>query len=244
MTTFSGNPHRNRAFTLIELLVVIVIIGILAGLSLAGVSAARSRAAAVKCTSQVRTLVMAHYAWRLDNKGVGPPASFDSTHPWSEGHNDWGLRLLRRYYLNGPAWIWVRVGVHEFRTEKTEICPGARITGQTTNAARGGPDYNMGVKSNTDLDTFFQVHSRTPVIWDGWFPRGQAQMEVPLRHNGAINMGFMDGHVERVKSSDGRLYTQYMWSLYNSGYPDPKALGKGEPMGSTATTFQSETNPG
>ncbi|EIQ01317.1 prepilin-type N-terminal cleavage/methylation domain-containing protein [Opitutaceae bacterium TAV1] len=236
-------PRPSRGFTLIELLVVIAIIGILAGLSVVGVSAARSRAAAAQCASRVRTLAMAHYAWRLDNKGAGPPTTFDKTHPWSEGHTDWGLRLLRRYYLSGPAYIWVRVGEHEFRVEKTEICPGARITGQTANAERGGPDYNMGVKAKSssdptsiDLDSFFQVHSKTPVIWDGWFPRGQAQMDVPLRHSGAINMGFMDGHVERVKGTDGRLYKQYMWSLYNTGYPDPKALGKGEPMGSTSTT--------
>jgi prepilin-type N-terminal cleavage/methylation domain-containing protein/prepilin-type processing-associated H-X9-DG protein len=223
-----------RGFTLIEILTVISIVAILGALIFPAVKSLRMKAATTQCISNLRTLGGAHVAYRADNGGMGPPVAVNpATDPRAEGHNFAGICLLRLYFREGPRYNWTES--HQRILDKTEKCPAAAITGQTLDKVYGGPDYNMVVPS-LNFQAFTSP-SKTPIIWDGYYPKGQATMKVPLRHSDAINAVYMDGHVETLKSTDGRLYESYIWSLFNTGVADPSKERQGAPLGSNSLTL-------
>jgi len=69
--------HGAAAFTLIELLVVIAIIGVLAGLLMPVLGAARAGARAIACRSNIHQLLLANIGYATDNDGFLVTAAAD-----------------------------------------------------------------------------------------------------------------------------------------------------------------------
>jgi len=219
-------------FTLVELSVTIVIIGVLATLLLTGLSRVRQTADSVACVSNLRQLAAAYRMYLPDHAGQPLPPYCNQNDPESEGHNGPGIWLLRPYYRSGPPYIWKN---NKFMRDPVEICPSVRINKLSQNLANG-PDYGFYVDTAgtaRNYLTFFQKFSQTPLIWDGWDGVWTPGDTVPLRHLGAINCAFHDGHVETIKSADGRLYSKWWYSAVATSAPDPTQLKSGTPLGST-----------
>jgi len=105
-----SNPPRSprHGFTLVELLVVIAIIGVMVGLLLPAVQAAREAARRMQCSNQLKQQILAMHNYH-DTLGSLPSAYIsDSFHPnrdpeTFDGPSGWGWSALLLPYIEGTA---------------------------------------------------------------------------------------------------------------------------------------------
>ena len=107
-----------KNFTLIELLVVIAIIGILAGLSLPALSAARESARNTACMNQLSQISKATIMYSNANNGYIPGGASSAGARTYKATTDPAYRLLRGGYMTGQ-----RKTIDTADAEKYFKCP-------------------------------------------------------------------------------------------------------------------------
>jgi len=215
-----------KAFTVLELFVSLAIVALLAALVIGGVGKARDNGTSMACISKLRQMAAAYMMYVQDHNGRTPPVTVNKGDEDSENHNFMGISLLRVYY--GDTQIWS--GSNQLR-ERMEICPSVSIN-KLTMKPGVGPDYGFAEKMSGQMLNYFTKPSKTPMIWDDWTGNWVKGRTMPLRHNG-VNADFLDGHVENIRSADGRLYSDWWSAAVSQSEPDDAKLGQGTPLGST-----------
>ena len=181
-----------RSFTLIELLVVIAIIGILAGLSVPALSAARESARNTACMNQLSQIGKATLMYHKNNNGF-IPGGVNSDAAGSRTYkaaNTPAYRLMRGAYLTGS-----RETIDEKSAEKYFKCPSDY--NDQFKAAEDAISYNWFVayEDVSGMDKRAMVGRDDPdrVIWSDIVQYGA---DNEGNHPAVTNMLFLGGHVK------------------------------------------------
>ena len=221
------------AFTLIELLVVIAIIGVLAALGVGQVNRAIESAHTSKCSSNLKQLTTAIFAYAADNNGRMPGPVF-------RGIRDPSVATVS--YLSYSNWLSSYLG----SSKTVWRCP-ANDAAFSANA--GKLVYLLNNQTTTDPKKFFgeastpkeasqslvairsagqSKYAGTTARTDIWLISdidgenyGSAQNsgqfslkpdKVPPPHNGGRNYSFLDGHAEfRTKPTNANNLQPGEW---------------------------------
>jgi prepilin-type N-terminal cleavage/methylation domain-containing protein/prepilin-type processing-associated H-X9-DG protein len=226
-----SRSRRRRAFTLIELLVVIAIIAILAALLLPALSAAKEKGYQVRCTSNLKQLVLGWTLYKEDNQGqlvIDDPWGNTNYPSWVHGEMSTPsdatnatliqIGLLYPFSPNlgvyrCPADRTVHIRSYSMQSQLACYKDGVRYDAQAAGGFPGYPsqyaDRQMVRPAPTQTLVFLDESPST--INDGYFALnvlGDTWNDIPaIWHSRGDNLSFADGHVEHWRWQDPRTLT-------------------------------------
>lgn len=230
---------RNKGFTLIELLVVMAIISILASIMFPVFAQAREKARTTQCLSNVKQIGMATHMYAQD---------YDETMPLGMYVRDSATKTVETMYdelmpyqksseilqcLTAPKAVDWTANLLALGWQADR---NFRYSSYVYNVAVFG-DGGNGVINKRPAMTLAGIQYTTdqPIINDGWLCGGTSYyMPIEGRHNGGLNVVYMDGHAKWFKATknpkvDPKYYDTAMrkqldeWIITSGPFRSPNA---------------------
>ncbi len=191
-----SHAGRSGGFTLVELLAVIAIIGVLAAIILATITAVKSSARRAQCISNLRQLGIAGANYSQDNKlRTLPPAFYDAL---KNGGYLPGLTKDQMLTLKG---VWMCPSDTKDRSAVAD-----NKVDHITNISYGCNAQRIGLPPTYWETSKIYLHeienpSRTLYLADCtsyYMNKSPANRKADFRHGDKVNVLFFDGHVATV----------------------------------------------
>ncbi len=211
-------PLSRRAFTLMELLVVISIIALLVSMLLPAVGMVRAAAYSATCAANQRQLAMCVEAYAADQDGVLPYTQAVISTASGPQNQKWTIHLLLSYARERSDTLGWGTATGEDATRSRGIyrCGASRQkSGGMSDFGLNGycfPDNSNGWDLTMAWWTPTLARIGKPgsiyLAADSWVAGTTDKSDsidpsrVQYRHRGRANVGFFDGHVEALLTTD------------------------------------------
>lgn len=199
-----------RGFTLIELLVVVAVIGVLAGMLMPALNAAKAASKQIGCGNALRQMQMANAAYAVDHRGEYVAVQLPLVNNW---YTNPDFRLLMEWSGGSTA------------VPRRSVCPES-WTFKATSATLPSINLSYGANGSNKVTGTTPIIYRSSAVarpadkmafadaWDWWVnaynsakfdyerkpnntgPLWHDSLAVAYRHTAKVGIAFFDGHVE------------------------------------------------